>query len=166
MKDSIVYSSRSGNTALLAKKIAGMLPGAGCIRLGPPDKKTLEADRIFAGFWTNKGSCDEEMSAFLECMKDKQVFLFGTAGFGGSQDYFDTILSRVRERLDPSNTILGSYMCQGRMPLAVRQRYESMLPTDPVKMQLLIDNFDLALSHPDASDLDRLEKAIRECTLS
>lgn len=50
-------------------------------------------------------------------------------------------------------------MCQGKMSVSVRQRYESMLPQAPEKMQGLIDNFDLALSHPDENVLDSLARA-------
>ena len=42
----------------------------------------------------------------------KRVFLFGTAGFGGSAPYFEKILAATRKALDGSNTVIGSFMCQ------------------------------------------------------
>ena len=54
------------------------------------------------------------------------MFLFGTAGFGESEAYFQKVLDRVKESIDESNSIIGTYMCQGKMPMAVRERYEKM----------------------------------------
>ena len=63
---------------------------------------------------------------------------------------------------DGSNTVIGTYMCQGKMPPSVRARYEAMraLPAPPANLDALIENFDRARSHPDADDLDRLRAAV------
>lgn len=162
MKYSIIYSSKTGNTALLAKKLADVLPADSCIYSGPPDNQALEADIIFIGFWTDKGSCDELLSVFLQTIQNKKVFLFGTAGFGNDPDYFTQILSRVKTRIDCSNTITGTFMCQGKMPLTVRQRYEAMRSNEPAKAQNLLENFDQALTHPDKTDLLQLEQIVHQ----
>ena len=54
-------------------------------------------------------------------------------------------------------------MCQGRMPQSVRERYLKMkdAPDHPANLDVLIQNFDYALSHPDADDLERLRQAVR-----
>ena len=57
--------------------------------------------------------------------------------------------------------VCGSYMCQGKMPLAVRTRYEQM--EESPRRQLMLDNFDAALSHPDENDLTRLREAVCMC---
>ena len=58
--------------------------------------------------------------------------------------------------------MVGEYMCQGRMPGSVRARYVKMKEQpDPMpNLDMLIENFDKALSHPDAADLDRLQKMV------
>ena len=96
-------------------------------------------------------------------LKNKQIFLFGTAGLGGSDIYFRKILSQVKQFIDASNVIIGEYMCQGRMPQSVRKRYLKMkeAPDHPANPDVLIQNFDCALSHPDADDLERLRQAVR-----
>lgn len=161
MSYSIVYSSRTGNTALLAQYLQATLPAEELLYCGAPDSRAQEATIVFAGFWTDKGSSDEVASAFLKTLCGKKVFLFGTAGFGGSDVYFARILTGVKANLNASNTVIGSYMCQGKMPLSVRQRYESMLPLQPEKMQQLIENFDEALTHPDQTDLEKLVQAVK-----
>lgn len=95
-------------------------------------------------------------------LKGRKIFLFRTAGFGGSAAYFQKILDHIKQSVDPSNTVVGEYMCQGKMPQSVRDRYMKMKaqPEHPANIDALIDNFDRALSHPDEDDLERLRKII------
>lgn len=87
----------------------------------------------------------------LKTLQNRRIFLFGTAGFGGSEAYFQRILDNAQRSIDPSNTVIGTYMCQGRMPQTVRERYVKMKgqPEHPANLDALIENFDRALSHPD-----------------
>ena len=97
-------------------------------------------------------------------MRNKKIFLFGTAGFGGSEAYYQNILANVRKSIDASNRVIGEYMCQGKMPLSVRERYEKMKeqPEHPANVDALIENFDRALVHPDADDLEKLRNIVTE----
>lgn len=159
MKYAIVYSSRTGNTRQLADALHASLHAEDCVYFGTPAPEALAADRVYVGFWTDKGSCDETVAAFLQSLPTgKEVYLFGTAGFGGSAVYFDKILDAAAANLPAGVRVVGRYMCQGRMPQAVRTRYEAM-PDSP-RRQAMLDNFDAALSHPDADDLDRLCRAV------
>jgi hypothetical protein len=65
--------------------------------------------------------------------------------------------------VDESNTVIGEFMCQGKMPQSVRDRYVKMKekPDHAPNLDELIQNFDRALSHPDNEDLERLEEIIR-----
>ncbi len=164
MTYAVVYSSRTGNTKKLAEAIYGRLGPQECVYMGPPDGKALEAERIFAGFWTDKGSCDGESARFLEGLGGREVFLFGTAGFGGDPGYFERILLQVKKKLPSDARAAGCYMCQGRMPIQVRQRYEAMegQPGAPENLAGMIENFDRALSHPDPLDVEGLLKRIEE----
>lgn len=179
MKYSIMYSSATGNTEKLAEAIRETLPAMECVYYGAPDAAALAADLIFVGFWTDKGSCDEKLQAFLAEMKEmkemkrKKIALFGTAGFGREQSYFDGILERVigilpaeedQGEKNAGAVYLGGFMCQGRMQPSVRARYEAMQAADPAdtKAKMLIDNFDAALSHPDKEDLERVKAWAKE----
>ena len=71
----------------------------------------MQTDRFYIGFWTDKGHCNAEIADFLKHLKGKDIFLFGTAGFGGSAEYFKKILKIVEKYMDSSNTVIGSYMC-------------------------------------------------------
>lgn len=156
MRYAVLYSSGTGNTEQVARAICAALP-AGQARLEAvgPDTAAPEEEVLFLGFWTDKGTCPPAMQALFAKLAGKQVVLFGTAGFGGSPAYFDSILQRTQALLPAGNTVLGGWMCQGKMPPAVRARYEAMAaqnPGDP-KVAGFLANFDQALSHPDQADL-------------
>lgn len=163
MKIAIVYSSRTGNTRQLADAIHEALEGSTVIYFGAPDAKALEADRIYAGFWTDKGSCDADTAQFLKTVTNQELFLFGTAGFGGSQEFFAQVLKRASKNIGKDVRVIGTYMCQGKMPMSVRERYEKMQksPIPVPNIKGMIENFDKALSHPDQADLDALKAAVR-----
>ena len=137
---SILFSSLTGNTKKLADAIHKTLPQNDCEYFGAIKTLTL-----------------------LSTLKNRRIFLFGTAGFGGSDAYFQKILGQVRQSIDPSNTIIGEYMCQGKMPQSVRERYVKLKenPEHPANLDALIKNFDCALSHPDSDDLEKLRNLCR-----
>ena len=166
MTYSIVYSSKTGNTKMLADALHQALPADDCLYFGAPDAQALAAERIYIGFWTDKGTCDAETAAFLAQLTQQEIFLFGTCGFGGGVAYFEQILARVRDLLPESVQLVGSYLCPGKMPQSVRDRYVRIAEEEPAKrshMQKMIFNFDCALSHPDASDLQALIEEVENC---
>ena len=160
---SIIFSSATGNTKLLAQALHDALPREECAYFGPWNREIPETPMVYVGFWTDKGNADPDTLALLKELRNKKVFLFGTAGFGESPAYFEKVLCAVRAGLDDSNQILGTFMCQGKMPQAVKDRYLRMKaqPEHPANIDTLIANFDRALSHPDEADLERLRQTVR-----
>ncbi|MFQ9178452.1 MAG: flavodoxin family protein BilS [Eggerthella lenta] len=159
MSYAIVYDSRTGNTEALARAVAA-LPSEGRLAFGRVDEvdraAVAQADRVYAGFWTNRGDCGDELAEVLASLADKDVFLFGTAGFGADETYFAGVMARVAVHLPESARIVGTFMCQGRMPASVRARYAQTAEAKPeqaARMHQLIENFDEAASHPDDDDL-------------
>lgn len=168
MKYAVVYESATGNTKMLADEIRNTLGEENCVWFGAPDENMSggaeEVELLFLGFWTDKGECSEKIRKYMETLHGQKVVLFGTAGFGGSEQYFTQILNRVSTHLPDGNTVTGTYMCQGKMPQSVRKRYEAMQEKAPQddKIKMMIDNFDRAASHPDEEDLHRLRNMITE----
>lgn len=126
--------------------------------------QTGEADVVFVGFWCDKGSCSPAVQHFLQGLAGKRVFLFGTCGFGESDEYFAQILDRVRAYLPADAQCIGGAMCQGKMGVGVKRRYEGMLEKDPENAQarMLIDNWNKAQSHPNEDDFSRIAAAAKE----
>lgn len=154
MKIAIVYQSMTGNTLTLAQAIREALAGEEIVYFGKPGQ-VPEADLYLVGSWTDKGSCHQSVAEYLKSLEGKTLAYFGTAGFGGSDDYYALLFQRVSALIPQGTRVLGSYYCQGKMPQSVRQRYEKLLEDHPGDKQLEenLENFDRALSHPDKVDL-------------
>ena len=101
MKYAVVYESATGNTKMLADEIRNTLGEENCVWFGAPDENMSggaeEVELLFLGFWTDKGECSEKIRKYMETLHGQKVVLFGTAGFGGSEQYFTQILNRVRK---------------------------------------------------------------------
>lgn len=145
------------------------VPAASVPAASAPSASTLaaqvgEADVVFVGFWCDKGSCSPAVQHFLQGLAGKRVFLFGTCGFGESDEYFAQILDRVRAYLPADAQCIGGAMCQGKMGMGVKRRYEGMLEKDPENAQarMLIDNWNKAQSHPNEGDFSRISAAAKE----
>ena len=163
-KYAILFSSRTGNTKILADAIRAALPEEDCVFFGEAGDgaEVPEAKTVYLGFWTDKGNADEAALNALKNLRNKNVFLFGTAGFGVEDAYFQRVLNNVKASLHESNTPVGEFMCQGKMQQAVRDRYVKMKeqPDAAPNLDQMIDNFDRALSHPDEADLEHLRQEI------
>ena len=85
---SIVFNSPTGNTKKLADTIYAALPKENCDYFGAPKEGGLYSEMLYIGFWTDKGNADKSTLTLLSTLKGKKIFLFGTAGFGGSDAYF------------------------------------------------------------------------------
>ena len=202
---SIVFSSRTGNTAELAEAVREALPEGTCEYFGDvngavgggfdsdgnrdhsecsiangnnksgfdgsdssygdgscANSAIPASETLFVGFWTNQGVADQATQQLLGQLRNRKVFLFGTAGFGGSEAYFQAILDKTKAFVDDSNTVIGTFMCQGKMPHSVRERYVKMKeqPDHMPNIDTMIENFDKALSHPDANDLEKLANLV------
>ncbi|MDO5717224.1 MAG: flavodoxin family protein [Tissierellia bacterium] len=162
MKFAIVFDSNTGNTKMIAEAIKEELSEEDVLYFGKPGE-VADADVYIVGSWTEKGMCTPKIGTFLESLRQKKIALFGTAGYGGSEDYYASLVERIKGHLDESNVFLGWFYCQGKMPMAVRSRYEKMMTEHPEdrKLQVSLDNFDAALSHPDGEDLVKAKKWIR-----
>lgn len=112
MKYSIVYSSVTGNIKKLAESIKNKI---GECYFGKPSDEALTADVIFIGFWATRNSCGADIKSFIEKISSKKVFIFGTAGYNNTKEYFDEILHSVKAHIPSYNTIIEPYMCQGRV---------------------------------------------------
>ena len=151
MKYSIVFTSRSGNTELLAQQIRDTLNAEDCIYYGPADDAALQADRIYIGSWTTRGQMDVSCQNLIHNMHNKEIFIFGTAGFGDGESYFKEVLERSCAHINEDCKLIGTFMCLGKMPDTIKDKYLLM-----TKNQSTMEIFDKAKSHPDTEDLKNL----------
>lgn len=131
MTCSLVVNSKSGNTRMVSGAIKRALQAAGVEFVhaaalsddADADQVALEAqgacaaDTVLVGFWCDKGACTPSVAALLSALHGKRVFLFGTCGFGASEEYFRQIIDRVTSNLANDAELVGWAMCQGKMGL-------------------------------------------------
>lgn len=175
MTCSMVVNSKSGNTrmvsgaikrALIAQGVefvhaAAMADNMEDEQIALEADAASDADTVLVGFWCDKGTCTPAIAKLLGQLHGKRVFLFGTCGFGASEDYFKQIIDRVSSNLPMDAELCGWSMCQGKMGPAVRERYEAMLEDNPEdeRARMLIANYDVAKSHPTKEDMDNMSAA-------
>lgn len=166
LQSMVVYSSRTGNTQKIATRIFAAIPGDSKDMQKIGEYRGKDAELFFVGFWTDKGNCCEQAAELLQSLHGKQVALFGTCGMGTEEPYYDKIREEAKKWLPDDNVYLGTFMCQGKMPMQVRNRYEAMLlqGEKPGWMQAMIRNFDEALLHPDRIDELAAEKFAKDIT--
>lgn len=158
MSYAIVCASRTGNTERLARAAREAL-GAGEV------ERVEDADVVLLGSWTDKGGIAEELKGRLGELAGKRVFVFGTCGFGGDEAYYRRVLANFVSALPEGADVVGTFMCLGQMPPAVRERYVTMAKKDPARFEPMIENFDRALGHPDDADLAALRAALADAGL-
>lgn len=152
----VLYQSESGNTKKVAATIFSHLPGNSKDLIDITTDKTIPEARIyFIGFCVHQGSCSMEIIDFLSSLSGKLIALFGTCGMGDSPSYYRGIEQRVSAWIESDNEYLGSFICQGKMPQQVRQKYEAKRTSaNSEQIDQFIRSFDQALIHPDSLDLE------------
>lgn len=164
MKTQVLYTSRTGNTEKLAKAIFEGIPGK-CKDITRFDGQTdyEMGDIYFVGFWTDRGSASMEVLDYLGSLQGKKIALFGTCGMGGDPAYFKKIEESIRVFIEDDNEYLGAFLCQGKMPISVREKYVKMKNKNNEKqVDAMIRNFDMAMLHPDEDDLKNAKRFVAE----
>ena len=161
MKTAIIYSSLTGNTKMVAQAIYDQLKKMNdydVVYFGKVSDTIPQADIYILGSWTDKGNVAADMIRFLKELKNVKIAYFGTAGYQGDGEYYNRLWSRAQSYIDSSNTVLGHFYCQGKMPMAVKERYVAMIQNNPEdkQLQVSLDNFEEALHHPNDQDLQNV----------
>ena len=120
----VVYSSKTGNTKKIATEIFSALPGMSKDMQSMEEYRGKDADIFFIGFWVNRGTCDMSVIDMISELRGKKIALFGTCGMGRDAAYFKTIEQKVNVWIPDDCEYLGTFLCQGKMPMKVRQKYE------------------------------------------
>ncbi len=150
----VLYQSESGNTRKIAAKIFSHLPGNSKDLIDITTRQTIpEAEVYFIGFCVHQGACSMAVSDFLSGLSGKRIALFATCGTGEYAGYYAQIEQSARAWIESDNQYLGAFICQGRMPVSIRNHLEEKrAEIEPGKLDSMLQDFDRALAHPD--DLD------------
>lgn len=168
MTEAIIYDSLSGNTESLAKEIKSIKKNAYYEKIN--DKlieELLEYDIYYIGSPIIKGMCTDKIKRLLQKIENKKIFLFITTGYKG-EDYYESLTRRILEIIPKSNQILGTFLCQGKMQDAVKERYIKLIQEHPEdkNLKVSLENFEQAKTHPDENDKKDLIEKIQELSLT
>lgn len=148
----VVYASKSGNTQKIAMEIFEGIPGKSK-DIQRIEELNGDADTYFVGFWNNRGTCSCEIMDLLSELHGKKVALFGTCGMGGSQEYFDRVANQVKAFIADDNEYLGSFVCAGKMPPKILEKYKQMQAVqDTPQIRVMIQAYDEGMLHPNKTD--------------
>lgn len=164
----VLYNSQSGNTKNLAASVFSALPGNSKDLIDITTEKSIpEARLYFIGFCVHRGTCALEVSNFIQSLTEKDIALFGTCGMGNSPEYYKMIEQNVSIWINDTCRYLGAYLCQGKMPLQVRNKYETMRTDEnSEQIDMFIRNFDMAMTHPDTEDYQKAQEFAIACISS
>lgn len=88
MDIAIIYSSVTGNTKNIAEEIRKNLQNENMVYFGKVTESIPKADIYFIGSWTNKGNASDDIIEFVKKVRNTKIAYFGTAGYGGSEEYY------------------------------------------------------------------------------
>lgn len=155
MKTLVVYSSLSGNTKKVAEAISQVLPDCDLIPVEDAPSDLSKYGLTAVGWWAAKGAPDAKTRAWLKGIHDSRLAFFGTLGALPASDHAKDCMANIESlAMEPArgNTVLGSWMCQGRIdPKVVEVMRKLALP---IHQDLLKhpERFEEASRHPDESD--------------
>ena len=155
MKTLVVYSTRTGNTKLVADAIAAEL-SADIFSVDEAPADVSAYDFVVVGYWVDRGLPNKESREYLEKLTNARIGIFGTLGaFPHSPHARDCIrqAADLCSQAEKKNAVLVNWMCQGKVDPVLIEMMAKMAPQvhpmTPERIALLEE----ASKHPDDADL-------------
>ena len=157
----VIYSSRTGNTKKVAKQLAEAL-GASCHSV-KDTSAVSEGATLCIGTWIDRGTADAGAKKYIESLRRRRVFLYGTLGAEPDSEHAEKCIANIRALFDPSNEILGAILVQGAIDPMLIEMFKSM-PKDNVHAftEENAARYAAAASHPDENDFAQVIAAAKE----
>ena len=149
----VFYSSVTGNTKLIAEKIA---EAAGDADLRPVEEMPGDLspyEVVALGYWLRLGGADPKMMKYLPKVKNATVLLFETHGTDPGSEHAVTAYARAAYLLGEGCEILGTFGCQGRINPALIEKRKNSSPSDPHGGPEARERWQRAANHPNEEDL-------------
>ncbi len=161
-KTLVVYSSRTGNTKMIAEAVHAAMPEGA--ELAPvetaPDPSGY--DFIALGFWVDKGAPDAAMLDYMDRVKGANVGLFGTLGAWPDSDHARESMQKGVERM-AGNRVFGTFICQGRVDPKLLAAMAKMREGNPHPMtEERKARIEEAAKHPNAEDRAAAQRAFAD----
>ena len=162
-----LYSTQTGNTKKVAETI---------FKINPFEKAIIpiaqlegqvsldDYDLILIGYWVENSQASGEALSIMEQLRNKQVILFGTSGTDPNHSYVRKVRKAAESALDPSNELLGHFVCQGEISEAVIAGFEALVNMQPENeamanlLRVFKEQFPISIGHPNEEDLRNAEQ--------
>ncbi len=115
MKSLVIYSSRTGNTKVVAAHIAAALSDATLCEAAQVPENLDGFNLVFVGFWAYRRGADPMAAKVLANLHGKRVAVFGTAGAYPDTEAGRKYLQSAAALLPQDAAYLGGFLCQGRV---------------------------------------------------
>ena len=162
MRKLVVYSSRTGNTKMIAEAVAEALAPCDLYPVAEaPD--TSAYDFVTVGYWVDKGMPDTDCRKYMETVRDKKVALFGTLGVDPSHGHAKECACKGEELMRANNnTVYGTVLSQGKIdPKIIEVMKKTAQDVHPMTPER-IARIEAAKSHPNGEDCRRAKDAFVE----
>ncbi len=167
MKSLVIYSSKTGNTKMVAEAIAEVLPNVTLSAVeNAPDY--VDYDVIAIGFWVDKGMPNKEIIEYCKTVNNKNVFLFGTLGAYPDSDHGKECMAKSEALLNEegqNNQVLGSFLCMGKVDPKILEMMAKMREAQkhhPMTEERK-NRIEEAKKHPNEEDLTNAKNFALAC---
>ena len=116
-------------------------------------------------------TANEEIKAYVSQWEDMEVDIILCRGssvsythlMGQDSEYYKRTANQVAAFIPDDSIYLGSFLCPGKMPPQVLEKYRRMQRiSDTPQMRTMIKNYEEAMLHPDHEDLMNAKKFANE----
>ncbi len=159
MKTLIIYSSKTGNTKLIAEAMASVLENVTVTAI--EDAPNAEAcgcyDMVAIGYWVDKGLPDAKSLNFIQSLNNSNIILFGTLGAYPDSDHAKECIAKSEAMLNEEgrvNTCYGSFLCQGKVDPRILEMMQKMASAAHPMTEERKARIEEAKKHPNEQDCD------------
>ncbi len=155
MKILIVYSSKTGNTQLVAESIAQALDEEAVAFPIAEAPDCHDFDWVIVGFWIDKGKPNAEALRYLKALRHPRTAFFFTLGAEADCEHAEKCREKALTYFNGPPPI-GDFRCQGKISpalIGVLKRLPAWFPHGPNPER--VARWERAAPHPDADDLKR-----------
>ena len=140
----VFYSSVTGNTKMIAEKIAEAAGDSDLLPVEEMPEDLSGYEVVALGYWLRLGGADPKMMRYLPKVKDSTVILFETHGTDPGSEHAITAFARAAYLLGEG--------CQGKINPALIEKRKNSSPDDPHGGTAAMERWKRAANHPNKED--------------
>ena len=163
MSYSIIYSSATGNTKKVAYEILKGMPEGTKIYDLKELNDEVNDDNLILGYWVDRAQPNKEMLHFMETLSNKNIITFGTLGAYPDSEHGQITKKNVTEILEKNNTVLGNFLCQGKINPKITEMFKKASADSPHQMtEERLKRHAEAAKHPNEEDFEAARDFVKQ----